>query len=78
MENLIKGFKENKAFRITSLLVLLLILITVLAPVIAPYNPLEAVMRDANAAPSAAHLFEKRKPLVRPGVQLSFSVESLI
>ena len=57
MENLIKGFKENKAFRITSLLVLLLILITVLAPVIAPYNQLEAVMRDANAAPSAAHLF---------------------
>ena len=57
MENIIKGFKENKAFRITSLLVLLLILITVLAPVIAPYNPLEAVMRDANAAPSAAHLF---------------------
>ncbi len=46
MENLIKGFKENKAFRITSLLVLLLILITALAPVIAPYNPLEAVMRD--------------------------------
>ena len=34
-----------------------MILITVLAPVIAPYNPLEAVMRDANAAPSAAHLF---------------------
>lgn len=59
MENLIKGFKENKAFRITSLLVLLLILITVLAPVIAPYNPLEAVMRDANAAPSAAHLLER-------------------
>lgn len=57
MENLIKGFKDNKAFRVTSLLVLLLILITVLAPVIAPYNPLEAVMRDANAAPSAAHLF---------------------
>ena len=57
MENLIKGFKENKAFRVTSLLVLLLILITVLAPVIAPHNPLEAVMRDANAAPSAAHLF---------------------
>ena len=55
MENLIKGFKENKAFRITSLLVLLLILITALA-VIAPYNPLEAVMRDASAAPSAAHL----------------------
>lgn len=57
MENIIKGFKENKAFRITSLLVFLLILITVLAPVISPYNPLEGVMRDANAAPSAAHLF---------------------
>ena len=56
MENLIKGFKENKAFRVTSLLVLLLILITVLAPVIAPYNPLEAVMRDANAAPSAERI----------------------
>ena len=26
----------------------------------------------------AALLIEKRKPLVRPGVQLSFSVESLI
>lgn len=57
MENIIKGFKENKSFRITSLLVLLLVVITVLAPVISPYNPLEAVMRDANAAPSAAHLF---------------------
>ena len=57
MENLIKGFKENKTFRYSSLLVLLLIAITVLAPVISPYNPLEAVMKDANAAPSAAHLF---------------------
>ena len=26
----------------------------------------------------AALFFEKRKPLVRPGVQLSFSVESLM
>ena len=49
MENLIKGFKENKAFRITSLLVLLLILITVLAPVIAHYNPLEALIWDGQA-----------------------------
>ncbi len=57
MENLIKGFKENRAFRVTSILVILLILLTVLAPVIAPYNPLETVMKDANMEPSVAHLF---------------------
>ncbi len=57
MESLIKGFKENKAFRLTSILVFLLLAITVLAPVISPYDPLSAVMRDANQAPSAAHLF---------------------
>ena len=57
MENLIRGFKENNAFRITTLLVILLLAIVILAPVIAPYNPLEAVMKDANQAPSAAHLF---------------------
>lgn len=57
MENLIRGFKEKPTFRFTTLLVLLLILIVILAPVISPYNPLEAVMKDANQAPSAAHLF---------------------
>lgn len=57
MENLMKGFKENSSFRITTLLVVLLIAIILLAPVISPYNPLEAVMKDANQAPSAAHLF---------------------
>lgn len=57
MENLIKGFKENRSFRISTLLVAGLILIILLAPLIAPYNPLEAVMKDANQAPSAAHLF---------------------
>lgn len=57
MESLVKGFKENKAFRFTSLLVVLLLAITFLAPVIAPYDPLSAVMKDANQAPSAAHLF---------------------
>ena len=36
MESLVKGFKENKAFRFTSLLVVLLLAITLLAPVIAP------------------------------------------
>lgn len=57
MENLWKGLKEHKTFRFTTLLVVLLIALVVLAPVIAPYNPLEAVMRDANQAPSMAHLF---------------------
>lgn len=57
MENLVRGFKENKAFRISSCLVFLLLAVTLLAPVIAPYDPLEAIMRNANAAPSAEHLF---------------------
>lgn len=57
MENLWKGLKEHKTFRFTTLLVVLLIALVVLAPVIAPYNPLEAVMKDANQAPSMAHLF---------------------
>lgn len=56
MENILRGFKENKAFRITTSLVLLLILIAIAAPVIAPYNPLEAVMRNANMEPSLQHL----------------------
>lgn len=56
MENILRGFKENKAFRITTCLVLLLILIAIAAPVIAPYNPLEAVMRNANMEPSLQHL----------------------
>lgn len=57
MENLIKGFKENKAFRLSSILVFLLLAITVLTPFIAPYDPLDSIMREANSAPSAAHLF---------------------
>lgn len=57
MENLIKGFKENKAFRLSSIFVFLLLAITVLTPFIAPYDPLDAIMREANSAPSAAHLF---------------------
>lgn len=57
MENLIRGFKEKPTFHYTTLLVGLLVLIVILAPVISPYNPLEAVMKDANQAPSAAHLF---------------------
>lgn len=57
MENLIKGFKENKAFRLSSILVFLLLAITVLTPFIAPYDPLDSIMSEANSAPSAAHLF---------------------
>lgn len=57
MENLIKGFKENKAFRLSSILVFLLLAITVLTPFIAPYDPLDSIMREANSAPSVAHLF---------------------
>lgn len=57
MENLLRGFQENKAFRISTLLVLILVIIAVSAPLIAPYDPLDATMKDANMEPSAAHLF---------------------
>lgn len=57
MENLLRGFQENKAFRISTLLVLILVIIAVSAPLIAPYDPLDAIMKDANMEPSAAHLF---------------------
>lgn len=57
MENLLRGFQENKAFRISTLLVLILVIVAVSAPLIAPYDPLYAIMKDANMEPSAAHLF---------------------
>lgn len=57
MENLLRGFQGNKAFRISTLLVLILVIIAVSAPLIAPYDPLDAIMKDANMEPSAAHLF---------------------
>lgn len=57
MENLLRGFQENKAFRISTLLVLILVIVAVSAPLIAPYDPLDASMKDANMEPSAAHLF---------------------
>lgn len=57
MENLLRGFQENKAFRISTLLVLILLIVAVSAPLIAPYDPLDAIMKDANMEPSAAHLF---------------------
>lgn len=57
MENLLRGFQENKAFRISTLLVLILVIVAVSAPLIAPYDPLDGIMKDANMEPSAAHLF---------------------
>lgn len=57
MENLLRGFQENKAFRISTLLVLILVIVAVSAPLIAPYDPLDAIMKGANMEPSAAHLF---------------------
>lgn len=57
MENLLRGFQENKVFRISTLLVLILVIIAVSAPLIAPYDPLDAIVKDANMEPSAAHLF---------------------
>lgn len=57
MDSLVQGFKNNKAFRYSSLAVVLLILITILGPVLAPHDPLVAVMKDANQEPSLAHLF---------------------
>lgn len=57
MGNVMQALKTNRSFLAASLSVLLLVLLTVAAPVIAPYDPLEAVMSDANSAPSAAHWF---------------------
>ena len=57
METLINGLKTNRAFAITSSLVLLLIAIALAAPLIAPYDPLEATMQNAYLAPGAEHWF---------------------
>lgn len=57
METLIKGFKTNRAFAITSVLVVVLLLIAVLAPVLSPYDPTHATMKDAFLAPGGSHLF---------------------
>lgn len=57
MDSLVQGFKENKAFRYSTLAVVLLIVIILLAPVLSPHDPLESVMRDANQEPSLNHFF---------------------
>lgn len=57
METIINGFKTNRAFAVTSVLVLCLLLIAIAAPVIATYDPTHAAMKDAFLEPGAQHLF---------------------
>ena len=57
METIINGFKTNRAFAVTSVLVLCLLLIAIAAPVIAPYDPTHAAMKYAFLEPGAQHLF---------------------
>lgn len=57
MENLINGFKMNRQFAVSSLLVLALFLIAVAAPLFSPYDPVEATMKNAYMAPCAEHIF---------------------
>lgn len=57
METIINGFKTNRAFAVTSVLVLVLIVIAFAAPVLAPYDPTHAAMKDAFLEPGAQHLF---------------------
>lgn len=57
METIINGLKTNRAFAVTSVLVLVLIAIAFAAPVLAPYDPTHAAMKDAFLEPGAQHLF---------------------
>lgn len=57
METIINGLKTNRAFAVTSVLVLVLIAIAFAAPVLAPYDPTHATMQDAFMAPGGSHLF---------------------
>lgn len=57
METVIKGLKTNRAFAITTALVIVLLAIAILAPVIAPFDPTHASMADAYMDPGPKHLF---------------------
>lgn len=57
METVIKGLKTNRAFAVTTILVLLLLLTAMAAPLLSPYDPTEATMRNAYLPPSAEHIF---------------------
>lgn len=57
METVINGLKTNRAFAITSFLVLCLLIIAAAAPLIAPYDPTVANMKDAYLEPGLDHFF---------------------
>lgn len=57
MGTFIHGFKTNRAFAITSVLVVLLLLVAVAAPLLSPYDPTFASMKDAFLQPGADHFF---------------------
>ena len=57
MDAIIKGLRTNRAFAITSFLVLSLILIAIAAPLLVPYDPTHAEMRYAFMEPGAEHFF---------------------
>ena len=57
MEKLWNGLLHNRAFLVSTALVVLLALAAIFAPQLTPYNPLKARMRDAYQAPSAQHWF---------------------
>lgn len=57
MGTFIHGFKTNRAFAITSVLVVLLLLVAIAAPLLSPYDPTFASMKDAFLQPGADHFF---------------------
>lgn len=57
MEKLINGLRTNRAFAFSSFLVLLLLALAAAAPLLSPYDPLEAVMKNAYLPPSPEHIF---------------------
>ena len=57
METLVNGFKTNRAFAVTSLLVLLLLAIALAAPILSPFDPTHAEMKHAFLEPRMTHLF---------------------
>lgn len=57
MHMIIRGLRENRIFFVTSILIVFVLLLAFLAPYISPYDPLSASMKDANLAPSSAHIF---------------------
>lgn len=57
METIWAGLRNNRLFAISSFFVLLLMGISVAAPWISPYDPIDAVLKNAYLEPSSAHWF---------------------